>query len=77
MLTTITIFTLRPGQRRWGLAQMGTSPGTLKRVPGLRFFQLLGSGAAWTLELVLTAGLLLAFTLVRRFTGPKKTSLSS
>jgi heme-degrading monooxygenase HmoA len=46
MLTTITIFTLRPGQRRWGLAQMGTSPGTLKGVPGLRFFQLLGSGAA-------------------------------
>jgi len=46
MLTTITIFTLQPGQRRWGLAQMGTSPGTLKKVPGLRFFQLLGSGAA-------------------------------
>ena len=46
MLTTITIFTLRPGQRRWGLAQMGTSPGTLKGVLGLRFFQLLGSGAA-------------------------------
>ena len=46
MLTTITIFTLRPGQRRWGLAQMGTSPRVLKRVPGLRFFQLLGSGAA-------------------------------
>lgn len=46
MLTTITLFTLQPGQRRWGLAQMGTSPGTLKKVPGLRFFQLLGSGAA-------------------------------
>ena len=46
MLTTITIFTLRPGQRRWGLAQMGTSPRQLQRVPGLRFFQLLGSGAA-------------------------------
>ncbi len=46
MLTTITLFTLLPGHRRWGLAQMGTSPGTLKRVPGLRFFQLLGSGAA-------------------------------
>ena len=46
MLTTITIFTLRPGHRRWGLAQMGTSPGALKQVPGLRFFQLLGSGAA-------------------------------
>jgi heme-degrading monooxygenase HmoA len=46
MLTTITIFTLQPGQRRWGLAQMGTSPGTLRKVAGLRFFQLLGSGAA-------------------------------
>lgn len=46
MLTTITIFTLRPGQRRWGLAQMGTSPRVLQRVPGLHFFQLLGSGAA-------------------------------
>jgi hypothetical protein len=46
MLTTITIFTLRPGQRRWGLAQMGTSPRQLQRVAGLRFFQLLGSGAA-------------------------------
>ncbi|MGI4736371.1 MAG: spheroidene monooxygenase [Janthinobacterium lividum] len=46
MLTTITIFTLQPGRRRWGLAQMGTSPRLLQRVPGLRFFQLLGSGAA-------------------------------
>ncbi len=46
MLTTLTLFTLRPGCRRWGLAQMGTSPGLLKRVAGLRFFQLLGSGAA-------------------------------
>ena len=46
MLTTITIFTLLPGNRRWGLAQMGTSPGALKKVLGLRFFQLLGSGAA-------------------------------
>ncbi len=44
-LTTLTVFTLRPGQRRWGLAQMGTSPPTLKKVPGLRFFKLLGSGA--------------------------------
>ncbi|TVT42846.1 spheroidene monooxygenase [Hymenobacter setariae] len=46
MLTTITIFTLQPGQWRWGLSQMGTSPGTLKKVAGLQFFQLLGSGAA-------------------------------
>ncbi|GAA4023316.1 hypothetical protein GCM10022409_03940 [Hymenobacter glaciei] len=45
-LTTLTVFTLKPGHRRWGLAQMGTSPGELKKVPGLRFFKLLGSGAA-------------------------------
>ncbi|MET4073269.1 spheroidene monooxygenase [Hymenobacter sp. UYCo722] len=45
-LTTLTVFTLKPGRRRWGLAQMGTSPGPLKRVAGLRFFKLLGSGAA-------------------------------
>jgi len=44
--TTLTVFTLKPGQRRWGLAQMGTSPPVLRRVPGLRFFKLLGSGAS-------------------------------
>ena len=43
--TTLTVFTLRPGHRRWGLAQMGTSPPILRRVPGLQFFKLLGSGA--------------------------------
>jgi hypothetical protein len=43
---TLTVFTLKPGHRRWGLAQMGTSPGPLKRVAGLRFFKLMGSGAA-------------------------------
>ncbi|HEX8329349.1 MAG TPA: spheroidene monooxygenase [Hymenobacter sp.] len=43
--TTLTVFTLKPGNRRWGLAQMGTSPGTLSRVAGLRFFKLMGSGA--------------------------------
>lgn len=43
-MTTLTIFTLKPGNRRWGLAQMGTSPPQLRRVPGLRFFKLLGSG---------------------------------
>ena len=43
--TTLSVFTLKPGNRRWGLAQMGTSPPQLKRVPGLRFFKLLGSGA--------------------------------
>ena len=45
-LTTLTVFSLKPGNRRWGLAQMGTSLAPLKRVPGLRFFKLLGSGAA-------------------------------
>ena len=44
--TTLTVFTLKPGHRRWGLAQMGSSPPTLKKVPGLRFFKLMGSGAA-------------------------------
>ncbi|WP_226163139.1 spheroidene monooxygenase [Hymenobacter terricola] len=44
--TTLTIFTLKPGQQRWGLAQMGTSPRHLQRVMGLRFFKLLGSGAS-------------------------------
>lgn len=46
MFTTLTLFTLRPGQRYWGLAQMGTSPRLLSKLPGLHFFQLLGSGAA-------------------------------
>ena len=45
-LTTLTVFTLKPGQRRWALAQMGTAPPQLQRVPGLRFCKLLGSGAA-------------------------------
>lgn len=46
MFTTLTLFTLRPGQQYWGLTQMGTSPRLLQKLPGLRFFQLLGSGAA-------------------------------
>ena len=45
MLTTLTLFTLRPGVARWALAQMATAPPQLRRVAGLRFFQLLGSGA--------------------------------
>ncbi|GAB2870958.1 spheroidene monooxygenase [Hymenobacter ruber] len=45
-LTTLTVFTLQPGHRRWALARMGTVPPQLQRVPGLRFSKLLGSGAA-------------------------------
>lgn len=45
-LTTLTVVTLKPGHRRWALAQMGTAPGTLNRVAGLRFHKLMGSGAA-------------------------------
>ncbi|GGF07389.1 spheroidene monooxygenase [Hymenobacter cavernae] len=45
MHTTLSIFGLKPGQARWGLAQMGTSQQPLHRVPGLGFFKLLGSGA--------------------------------
>lgn len=47
MLTTLTLITLKPGlgTARWALAQMATAPRQLQRVAGLRFFQLLGSGA--------------------------------
>ncbi|OON69442.1 spheroidene monooxygenase [Hymenobacter sp. CRA2] len=43
-LTTLTIITVRPAHRRWALARMGTVPPQLKRVTGLRFHKLLGSG---------------------------------
>ena len=46
MHTTLTILTLKPGYQRWGLAQMGTAPPTLKKVPGLHFAKLMGSGAS-------------------------------
>jgi hypothetical protein len=45
-LTTLTIFTFRPGHARWALAQMGTAPPQLRRVAGLRFSKLMGSGAS-------------------------------
>ncbi|WP_237144347.1 spheroidene monooxygenase [Pontibacter pamirensis] len=43
-LTTLTLFGIRSGHVRWGLAQMGTSGSKLEKVPGLRFYKLLGSG---------------------------------
>lgn len=43
-LTTLTLFGIRSGHIRWGLAQMGTSVPKLQQIPGLRFFKLLGSG---------------------------------
>ncbi|MCJ8163538.1 DUF3291 domain-containing protein [Pontibacter sp. E15-1] len=43
-LTTLTLFGLRKGTVRWGLAQMGTAKPKLDRVPGLLFHKLLGSG---------------------------------
>jgi hypothetical protein len=45
LLTTLSIITLLPDQRRWGFAQMGTAQRPLRQVPGLRFQKLLGSGA--------------------------------
>lgn len=42
--TTLTLFGIRSGHIRWGLAQMGTSAPHLQQVPGLRFFKQLGSG---------------------------------
>ena len=43
-ITSLTIFGLKPGNVRWGLAQMGIMPQKLKTVPGLKFFKMLGSG---------------------------------
>ncbi|MCC9167026.1 spheroidene monooxygenase [Pontibacter harenae] len=43
-LTTLTLFGIRNGHIRWGLAQMGTSVPKLAKVPGLLFYKLLGSG---------------------------------
>jgi heme-degrading monooxygenase HmoA len=43
-LTTLTLFGIRSGHVRWGLAQMGTSLPHLNKVPGLLFYKLLGSG---------------------------------
>lgn len=42
--TTLTLFGIREGHIRWGLAQMGTSVPHLNKVPGLLFYKLLGSG---------------------------------
>ncbi|RNI27813.1 spheroidene monooxygenase [Rufibacter immobilis] len=42
--TTLTLFGIKPGHWRWGLAQMGTSQRPLQKVKGLNFFKLLGSG---------------------------------
>ncbi len=43
-LTTLTLFGIKKGNLRWGLAQMGTSGPKLQKVPGLLFYKLLGSG---------------------------------
>ncbi|WP_045689483.1 hypothetical protein [Hymenobacter sp. AT01-02] len=45
MLTTLSILTLQPDQKRWAFAQMGTAQRPLQRVAGLSFQKLLGSGA--------------------------------
>ncbi|RNI30540.1 spheroidene monooxygenase [Rufibacter latericius] len=42
--TTLTLFGIKSGHWRWGLAQMGTSVRPLQKVKGLKFFKLLGSG---------------------------------
>lgn len=47
MHITLSLLTLKPDANvaRWAFAQMATAPRQLRRVAGLRFFQLLGSGA--------------------------------
>ncbi|KAA3438299.1 spheroidene monooxygenase [Rufibacter hautae] len=42
--TTLSLFGVKPGHWRWGLAQMGTSLPALQKVKGLSFYKLLGSG---------------------------------
>lgn len=51
-LTTLSLFGLKPNRVRWGLAQMGTSPPLLKKIPGLQFFKLLGSGKGSVFSLI-------------------------
>jgi heme-degrading monooxygenase HmoA len=51
-LTTFTLFSLREGHLRWGLAQMGTLPPYLEQVQGLRFHKLLGSGKGLVFSLL-------------------------
>lgn len=43
-MTTLLLFDLPAGEWRRGLAQMGTTPAHLHRVPGLAWGRLLGSG---------------------------------
>jgi hypothetical protein len=43
-LTTITLCSYRGGARFWAFNKMGSAPRALKRVPGLRFWKLLGTG---------------------------------
>lgn len=43
-ITSLTLFGVKKGHWRWGLAQMGTMPPRLKKEAGLKFFKLLGSG---------------------------------
>ncbi|WP_225307103.1 DUF3291 domain-containing protein [Adhaeribacter soli] len=43
-ITTLTIFGLKPGNLRWGLAQMGLMPKELMKVQGLKFHKMMGSG---------------------------------
>ncbi|MFC6999645.1 spheroidene monooxygenase [Rufibacter roseus] len=42
--TTLSLFGVKQGHWRWGLAQMGTTVRPLQQVKGLNFFKLLGSG---------------------------------
>ena len=46
-MTTLTLFRFAtPSARIWALSQMGLAPRRMQGVAGLRFFKLLGSGAA-------------------------------
>ncbi|MDX5346271.1 MAG: spheroidene monooxygenase, partial [Hymenobacteraceae bacterium] len=44
LLTTFSVFHVKKGRARQALAQMGTLPPVLKKVPGLQFAKLMGCG---------------------------------
>ena len=44
MVTTFSLFGFEHGNKGWAFQQMGLMPRRLKRIPGLKFFKLLGAG---------------------------------
>lgn len=43
-ITTFTLFGFKAGEKYWAFKQMGSAPFHLAKVPGLKFFKLMGAG---------------------------------